>query len=193
MTKFFNWRAPVRSWLVLGMLMLLCACSRAEVTASDAQVSSPPEGRVSLTLVGYNYTNRYIDTFSVDGQGGGNLSVSSPTSGGGGSVCCVTYWRGLKAYTVKVRWQHGACRYQVRSDIADEVFDEIHSFYKEAEVIVDDRSVNDPSNFEVHFYPDGTVQAAVTDTMSAPRLLLSDERADRSSYPRCPNEQKPSK
>lgn len=102
-----RWTAFER-WFGLGMFMMLCACSRATVPAGDVRASSTDSGPVSLALVGYNYTDRYIDTFSVDGQGGSNLFVSSPTSGGGGSVCCATYWPGLKDYKVKVRWQSGA-------------------------------------------------------------------------------------
>ncbi len=146
---------------------------------------------ISLSLTGYNYTNRYIDTFSVNGQGGGNLFVSSPTSGGGGTTCCVSHVAGMREKTVTVRWQSGGCKYHTKSRISDEIYDNIHSFFKETEVKVDGLNTANPKVFEVHFYPDGSVKAAITEQASRPRLALPKERADRSSYPRCPNDAKP--
>jgi hypothetical protein len=190
--KIFEWRMAGWYWLLLGIFVTLCGCSKAAVPGGELGGRRAGDGSVSLALIGYNYTNRHINTFTVDGQGGGNLYVSSPTSGGGGSVCCVPYWRGLKDYKVIVRWQHGACYYPIRSRTSGEVFDELHFFYKEVEVTVDDLSPNIPSNFEVHFYPDGSVKAAVTEFMSMPRLSLRKDRRDSTRYPRCPNDQKPS-
>ena len=40
--------------------------------------------RYSVVPYGYNYTDNYISSFSVNGAGGGNLEVSIPTAGGGG-------------------------------------------------------------------------------------------------------------
>jgi hypothetical protein len=37
----------------------------------------------------------------------------------------------------------------------------------------------DPQNFEVHFYPDGHVEAAVTRWSSAPRIKLPEGRTER--------------
>jgi len=42
---------------------------------------------VMLGIVGYNHTERYIDSFSVGGQGGGNVFATSS----GGIVCCIGY------------------------------------------------------------------------------------------------------
>lgn len=49
---------------------------------------------IGLAIEGYNYTNRYIASFTVtdengNGAWGGNVFLSSPTSGGGGGTCCV--------------------------------------------------------------------------------------------------------
>jgi hypothetical protein len=67
----------------------------------------------SLLIQGYNYTDDYIDSFTVDGQGGGNLYVSGPTSGGGGSVCCASFARGTSMpIRLKVRWTGGYCMWQ---------------------------------------------------------------------------------
>lgn len=187
-----RWTNGVR-YLAVAMLLALCACGKAASSqAGSGQSSAYEESRpISLALVGYNYTNRYIDTFSVNSQGGGNLYISSPTSGGGGTVCCVRYWPGAGEYKVKVRWQSGACYYRVRASDSDEVYKRLHSFYKETEVNVTDHAGTRGRYMEVHFYPNGTVQAAVTADASMPRLSLSKEREDNSRYPRCPNDEKP--
>lgn len=171
-----------------------CKAQTSTDTGPEVPPAKIPKGTLlSLTLTGYNYTNRYIDEFSVDGNGGGNLFISSPTSGGGGSACCVRHLQGHKADVVRVRWQSGGCLYSVKSDLDPEVFDQIHSFYKEADVQVDQAIPERPEYFEVHFYPDGHMEAFITESFSDPRLVLSETRKDNSKFPRCPNDKKPEK
>lgn len=149
-------------------------------------------GRISLALEGYNYTNRYIDSFSVNGQGGGNIYVSSPTSGGGGTVCCMLYRPGPNVKIIRVRWQSDACYFKEQSSLSKKMYDSLHPLFKEQEVQVEVlASATDAKYMEVHFYPDGSVKAAVTATISPPRLLLEEQREDLSRYPRCPNDRKP--
>ena len=143
-----------------------------------------------LTLEGYNYTNTYIDSYSVNGQGGGNLYISGPGSGGGGSVCCVSYTAG-RIHKVKVQWQVGGCLFDVGRDKSGEMARQIHHFYKEAEVIVDSKVPDNPHYFEVHIYPDDHVEAIVTENPSLPRLDLKKNREIKSNYQRCPNGEKP--
>jgi len=90
-----------------------------------------------------------------------------------------------------VRWQSGACYYHEKSTNSPDIYDTLYSFYKEKEVTVEDDIPPEASYMEIHFYPDGSVRAAVTGTESKPRLLLSKEREDNSKYPRCPNDKKP--
>ncbi len=68
-----------------------------------------------------------------------------------------------------------------------------HSYFKEVEVQVhvDPKTVERPQYLEVHFYPDGHVEAAVTEHESPPRLILNKDREDNSPYPRCPNGKQP--
>jgi hypothetical protein len=146
---------------------------------------------VILDLVGYNYTDRDIDSYSVDGQGGGNVRLSSPTSGGSGSVCCVKLWNDtVGPIQVKIRWQVDGCKYIARSS-SDDVEEIIHDFYKEAEVTVSRDAGIKPKRLEVHFYQDGSVQAALTERFSLPRVLRDERRADKSSFPRCKDDAKP--
>lgn len=183
-------RTVATRYLAMTALVVLCACGQAatpDAQGAGGKIDEP----VSLALEGYNYTNRYIDSFTVDGQAGGNVHLSSSTSGGGGTVCCVPYWPGTKTNVVTVRWQSGACFYRQRSSTSDEIYERLHSFYTEKKVTVVENDKEPARYMEVHFYPDGTVQAAVTASASPPRLRLSNERKDKSKYPRCPNDEKP--
>ncbi|QBQ38021.1 DUF3304 domain-containing protein [Pseudoduganella plicata] len=62
------------AWIVPSM----AGCTPNNPAAADnanstAQRSNEP---VMLSITGYNYTNRHIESFSVNGQGGGNIYVS---------------------------------------------------------------------------------------------------------------------
>lgn len=180
--------------LSLCLCMALSACdaqlpivAAESAAATVASHSNKPRG---LTLSGYNYTDRYIDQFSVNGQGGGNLFVSTPTSGGT-NVCCISYTPGRPApKAVTVRWQSGACKYKA-TNMYGETSTWTHGSFKEMEVPVSPIVPTNPRYFEVHFYPDGHIEAAITAEQSHGRLHLSEDREDRSEYPRCPNDHKP--
>ena len=91
---------------------LACFVVFSGIGGCQDKVASPSVGPkhgefVSLTITGYNYTNKYIDEFFVDGNGGLNLFVSSATSGGGGSVRCVKYIIGATLWKPEIRWQVG--------------------------------------------------------------------------------------
>lgn len=177
--------------VLLAMALLASGCNRSAATSTkdSGAYFEDSDRRYNLAIVGYNYTSRYIATFSVDGNGGGNIMVSSPTSGGSGSSCCASYSSSVKM--VSVRWQADACLFTVRSNVAKEEGDEIHIFYKEMTVPVMKSFVTTPNFMEVHFYPDGKVEAAVTDNESSPRLVLSEDRRDRTKYRRCPDNKEP--
>jgi hypothetical protein len=155
-----------------------------------AQMKAPMGTRIELALTGYNYTNRYIDQFDVDGQGGGNIGVSGPNTAGNGSACCVSYRSGAKARKVKIRWQRDACTYNERIS-GGETFNDIYLFFKEVEVQVDADIPDNPRYFEVHIYPDGHAEAAITEHESRARLALNKDREDNTHFPRCPDGKKP--
>lgn len=185
-TPKLGWRG-----FLLGILLAAGCCISWASSSKDTTVPTPDGMRLNLTLKGYNYTSRYIDGFSVNGQGGGNLYVSGPTSGGGGRVCCVSYVYGAAAPEVTVRWQSGACMYRDSDGSAEGNGSMVHGFYREMKVKVSKAIPPTPSLFEVHFYPDGHVEAAITERASSPRLVYSKDRADRSDFPRCPGDKKP--
>ena len=198
MNTIFKKYFSVQSGLLLLALMLsvlaFSACkaqTSGEGGTGEPRAKAPMGTRVGLTLVGYNYTNRYIDEFSVNGNGGGNLFVSDEVNGGGKSACCVSYITGPGDWNVKVRWQTDACTYDERTYSNGEKNHNIYSFFKEAKVLVDPHVPDHPAYFEVHFYPDGHVEAAITEHASPSRLKLSPDREDRSPYRQCPHDKKP--
>lgn len=168
-----------------------CTPHNPEATDKATGAASVGNEPVMLAITGYNYTNQHIESFSVNGQGGGNVFVSTATSGGGGSVCCIRYRPGRPVTKVKVRWQSGGCYYQERSPASKEVYDMVYPYFKEREVVVDSDIPVDPQVLEIHFYPDGSLKAAISAGVSLPRLRLDPAREDKSDYPRCPNEKKP--
>ena len=147
----------VRLGLLLGGLAVLVACTeRKREEPPDMLLSQVAAGpaitqRVSLEINGFNYTDLYIDSFEVNGQGGGNLFVSSPTSGGGGGVCCVSFGPGSRLpikLTIK-RW----C---------------------EKEALVMGPIPANPRHLGVHFFPDGRIEAEITENYPELKLRLED-------------------
>lgn len=176
--------------MVLVMVISGCAASGA-VSSVPGSMAKRSVGSLPLAIHGYNYTNRYIGSFEVDSVGGGNVYVSGPHSGGGGTTCCAVYRNGAGPWKAEVSWQTSACRWgETVQKSGDTVFS-LHKFYKKVEVDVDPRIPPNPKHLEVHFYPDGTVQIALTEEESPPRLALSTDREDKSPSPQCPGNERP--
>jgi Protein of unknown function (DUF3304) len=120
-----------------------------------------PKGMEGLTLHAYNYTDTYIDSYSVNGAGGGNVEVSVDSAGGSGGACCAPVRADMPLpTTVEIKWKRDG-------DVP----------YCRQTVLLDGPIPAKPNNFEVHFYPDGTIQVAITDSPSEARLKL--ERFNR--------------
>jgi len=141
----------------------------------------------ALAIAGYNYTNRYIDSFEVNGQGGGNLDVSTPTSAGGG-VCCVVWRDGTKLpKKVRIRWVSGGCTFLSPPNKFGERYPTVRHSYSEIDAVLHGPIPAEPGYFEVHFYPDGHVEVAITELPSEPRLKL-DRAREVEAYPEtCPD------
>ena len=109
----------------------------------------------SVVPYGYNYTDGYIDSFSVNGAGGGNLAVSTPTSPGGGHTCCTRLRSGKpKGDLFTIKWTRD------------------RETWCELEVPLQDPVPVGAKYLEVHFYPDGSVQIYPSVEASPPRLKL---------------------
>jgi hypothetical protein len=167
------------------------------ITASDARAEKSAREQLKekyflLGLVGYNYTDRHISNYTVNGAGGFDVMLSSPTSGGSGITCCVRLAKkSLIPPRVKVRWQYDGCIYLIKDDQDGKADRVRHYYYKEAEVDVQRADGGTPEYLETHFYSDGTVQVAATDDLSRPRLKLDENRLDKSLFPKCKNDEKP--
>lgn len=170
-------------------VLMLCALGN----AAQSHGAGLNNGRlILLSIVGYNYTDRYIDSFTVNGAGGGNIFVSSASSGGGGIECCVRLnSASAKFLKVRVRWQAGGCTYLTKSRTSKETFENIFPYFREADVKINVRTQGTPEQLEIHFYKDGKVLAELTENLSQPHVALDESREDKSTYPRCPNDRKP--
>lgn len=188
------------STVIEALAVLACAAMTLTGCAqAGAPIETPPTERLSvaadsLLIQGYNYTNDYINSFTVDGQGGGNLYVSGPTSGGGGSVCCVSYPRGTPLpIKLKIRWVGSYCMEYETSQ-----FGRTSSYplgiWREAEALAVDLSEGKPRALEVHIFPDGHAEAAITRGYSRPRMILPDDHRGlrpgvKHTYPDCTDDQ----
>jgi len=135
-----------------------------------------------LGIIGFNYTNRTIADFSIDGQGGGDVGVSSPTSGGGGTVCCVLFSKSPKwPIQVLVRWQSGGCRVYDK----DRLGGHNRYTYKEVKVNVEKGTSAYPTDIGVHFYRDDSVRVRLSEGSGAPLLKLPESRLIDDYLPEC--------
>ena len=100
----------------------------------------------SFTLVGYNYTERPIYSFSVDGVGGGN-AFAGFRSGGGGFVCCADITVGKP---VVIKWLYDTTEKQYLAGLREE--------NRRTTVIVPPPTVPEAEYLEVHFFPDHHVE-----------------------------------
>ena len=169
----------ISAWL---FVFLLVGCQPAAQSATPAASPSAPATQSStlhtLTIYGYNYTNRYIDQFDVNGQGGGNMDVSSATSSGGGGVCCMGWRDGTKLpLTFNVRWVAGGCTFLSPPNQFGERYRATKHFFKEQAVVFSGPVPTEPGYLEVHIYPDARVEIAITATRSEPRLKLDPARS----------------
>jgi len=128
----------------------------------------------SLGITGYNYTNRYIDGFSVNGQGGSNVLLSEDDAGGGKTSCCILL-RPDQSLPVKVHveWTYGERWNHIKGIKLQDA--ESH----EADVELIGPIPRDPTIFVVHFYPDNTVQVEVAADYPKPRLKRSELQPKR--------------
>jgi hypothetical protein len=183
-------RIAVKIFVLFVSLAALSAC-RAQQPETSGGASGNSRDTL-LGLVGYNYTDRHISVYSVDGADGGHINLSSPTSGGSGVSCCV---RLSKTNTgpihVKVRWQVDGCIFLIKDDRTGKADKVRHFYYKESEVEVQPVVGEKPNYIETHFFPNGTVQVRLTEHGSDPLLALDEMRPDKSYFPKCEHDKNP--
>lgn len=152
--------------ILLGASMTLPVFAQSTANAkrpSEALVSKPDYRKpVGLAINGFNYTDRVISTFTINHQDGGNIVVSSPTSGGGKTTCCMTWHPGSQlSRLVKIEWM----RY----------IDGRRTWCKK-EVMLNAPFPQSPTDVSVHFMPDGNIEVELT--QGYPDVKLSLQRHD---------------
>jgi hypothetical protein len=167
----------------LGLLVLIFLIKPAYAGQAENLVpQDEAKTHYMLGIIGYNYTNRNIDGFSIDGHGGGDVRVSSPTSGGGGTMCCVLFSKKPKwPIQVLVRWQSGGCRVYDKNRPAGRNY----YTYKERNVNVEKGTSAYPSEIGVHFYLDGSVRVRLSDGSEDLLLKLPKSRLIDDYLPEC--------
>lgn len=159
-----NFNKPLRLLTAWLMLALTSACNSQTAGTPTSEplksTSASEEFRsYNLTLVGYNYTDFGIGNFEVNGKGGGNIEVSEGEEGASGSVCCFTVYSPMPhAQPVTIKWNP------------------IDDKWCEQTVMLEPPLPPKPENFEVHFYQDGHIEVAVTEShparMHSPARLI---------------------
>ena len=143
--------------LALAMASTACGQEVPRPSQHDAAVFAEDEP-ILLGIDGFNYTDLVIDYFSVVSQGGGNILVSSPTSGGSGTVCCVTWYHDIKLpIPMEVEWM----RYSAG----------VERWCKRT-VTFKGPVPSRPSALGVHFMPDGDIEIEITKQMGELKLSL---------------------
>lgn len=182
----------------LLVLLSLSACTQTTAAPQNphsTSAESPSFGQpASLLIRGYNYTDHFIDSYTVNGQGGGNVFESGPTSGGGKDVCCMSYLPGTPLpIKLTIRWTANYCMVYGTTKYG-EAYKRRINLWKETEALITEPPAGKPETLEIHFYPDGHVEAAITESASFPRLILQRD-ADYNrpgvsqNFPRCTDEQ----
>jgi Protein of unknown function (DUF3304) len=149
--------------LVSSAALGLSACGQIAAQgapATELPALAQPLGKpVGLAINGFNYTDLVIELFSVAYQGGGNIYVSSPTSGGGGTVCCVTWRTGTKLpKPIQVEWLR--------------VVNNKDRWCRKTVMLTGPVPAN-PTAIGVHFMPDGDIQIELTEGEADPKLKLN--------------------
>ena len=193
-----------RSILVCILAMILTACSPDTAKPANPDTATTRAGlndgfttpKLFLLSIGaYNYTDRYIDDFRVNGQGGGNLSISNEDHGtGGGSVCCVSWMEGSQLpLKIEIMWTASYCRLprpglfiangviyepdapgtpRIPTGVKAEPYTTREPIVHVAELDFMGPVPKNPKNFVVHFYKDGHIELAMTEEDEGPRLKL---------------------
>jgi len=183
MRKMFSSFLKLIAYLLFSLLALFSTMNTLRAAPQEDLVpQNEAKTHYMLGIIGYNYTNRTIDGFSIDGHGGGDVRVSSPTSGGGGTMCCILLSKKPTwPIQVLVRWQSGGCRvYDKKRPSGRNYYS-----YKELKVNVEKGTSAYPSDIGVHFYPDGSVRVRLSEGSGTPLLKLPKSRLIDDYLPEC--------
>lgn len=138
--------------IVVGLLAVLAA-----VLAGCAAAKAKNKDQVQfLTLFAFNYTDRYLWDITVDGMW---MGPSSAYTNGGSAMGPRPPSKRNKQHTVRVRWELSD-----RYDLATNKYIEVGPLeQREADVPLRFPYPEHPNMLVLHFYPDGHVEAELTE------------------------------
>jgi hypothetical protein len=120
-------------------------------------------------IVGFNYTDRPVHTFSVNRKWGGNV-LAGDSGGGGGTTCCIDIDRDAK--TVVVRWEWAYTGPQLAEKFPQFDLDKptgpVPSDRFETTVDLPELPEGSDGFIGVHFFPDQVVKITYSDDIPRP-------------------------
>jgi hypothetical protein len=123
----------MKRMLAVLFLILLASCSRTQTC--------------TVTLAGYNYTDRPISGYSVDGAGGGNM-LARQRNGGSGWACCAEVTVGKP---VHIEWTFSSTGPQYEAGMRSED-------HELTVIVPKPEGTAPPKYMEVHFYSDNHIE-----------------------------------
>lgn len=129
---------------------LLSVAALAPFLGACAMAKPEPSSR-SVTIVAFNYTNRYVADISVNGVWAGGANAFS---GGGGAEGLTAPMQATAPIVLRVQWRLSGL-YNIESN----TYTRLPSTSHEAEVTVAMPAPYNPRMLVLHFYPDGRVEA----------------------------------
>ncbi len=99
-------------------------------------------------VVGFNYTDRSIAFFTIDGFGAGGVNAHE-SSGGGGTVCCMSVPRNGKMWHIKIAYE--LTQEQYKKDLPNDVY--------ETDIPAPSLLNKHDGYIEFHFLPDRRIEA----------------------------------
>jgi hypothetical protein len=168
-----SWRDPmaarwfrVLAWTVGSVVALFVLAYAWGFYLVNIEPSFAPHG--PYNIVGFNYTDRPIDTFRVNRTGGSNV-LAGASSGGGKTTCCIDIERGAK--TAIVRWEWSYTGPQLAEKFPAFVRGQgIPVPFDSFETVVELPELPDGSDgyLGVHFFPNQVVRITYSDRIPRP-------------------------
>lgn len=143
-------------------LALLSACTTQSINTNSQKQDYAAETflrePISLGINGFNYTDAAIDSFSVNSVWGGNIYVSTLTSGGGGTTCCYTlHTLSSHPIPINIKWMRYSNQKQHWCHI---------TVYHAGPI------PKNPKYLNVHFMPRGEIEIEITNGFSNLKIKL---------------------
>ncbi|WP_232464953.1 DUF3304 domain-containing protein [Burkholderia ubonensis] len=110
-------------------------------------------------MIGYNYTDRNIAAFDINGFGGGD-SAAHQSGGGGGIVCCLDIPRHAKTLHIKVVLD--LTQEQDEKNLAPEAY--------ETDIPVPNLPNKHKGYIEFHFLPERKIEAKWVEFPTTPHI-----------------------